>query len=74
MKNKNNAEHNLKWPYIPDHPHRLLVIGTYGSKKTNPFFNLKNEKNRDKANAIEKIYSYAKELDEPKYQMLIKKF
>ena len=43
-------------------------------KKTNPFFNLKNEKNRDKANAIEKIYSYAKELDEPKYQMLIKKF
>ena len=33
MKNKNNAEHNLKWPYIPDHPHRLLVIGTYGLKK-----------------------------------------
>ena len=33
IKNKNNAEHNLKWPYIPDHPHRLLVIGTYGSKK-----------------------------------------
>ena len=56
MKNKNNTENNLKWPYIPDHPYRLLVIVTYGSEKTNPFFNLKNEKNKDKVNAIEKIY------------------
>ena len=54
MKNKNNTENNLKWPYIPDHPYRLLLIGTYESEKTNPFFNLK--KNKDKANAIEKIY------------------
>ena len=19
--------HNLKWPYIPDHPYRILIIG-----------------------------------------------
>ena len=66
IKNKNNAEHNLKWPYIPDHPYRLSIIGSCGSEKTNPFFNLKNEQNRDKTNAIEKMFSNAKELDGPK--------
>ena len=24
--NKNNTEHNSDWPYIPDHPYRLLII------------------------------------------------
>ena len=66
IKNKNNAEHNLKWPYIPDHPYRSSIIGSCRSEKTNPFFNLKNEQNRDKTNAIEKMFSYAKELDGPK--------
>ena len=22
--NKNKTEHNSKWPYIPDHPYRIL--------------------------------------------------
>ena len=22
-----NIEHNSKWPYIPDHPYRILIIG-----------------------------------------------
>ena len=31
--NKNNEEHNGKWPYIPDHPYRILIIGVSGSEK-----------------------------------------
>ena len=38
--NKNNKEHNEKWPYIPDHPHRILIIGGSGSGKTNTLLNL----------------------------------
>ena len=26
---------NQKWPYIPDHPFRTLIIGGSGSGKTN---------------------------------------
>ena len=26
--NENKIEHNLKWAYIPDHPLRLLIIGS----------------------------------------------
>ena len=26
---------NLKWPYIPDHPYRILIIGGSWSEKTN---------------------------------------
>ena len=31
--NENNTKHNLKWPYIPDHPCGILIIGGSGSKK-----------------------------------------
>ena len=34
--------HNLKWPYIPDHPYRILIIGGSGSGKTNTLLNLIN--------------------------------
>ena len=27
--------HNSNWPYIPDHPYRILIIGGLGSGKTN---------------------------------------
>ena len=33
--NGNNKKHNKKWPYIPDHPYRILIIGGCGSGKTN---------------------------------------
>ena len=33
--NENNKEHNKKWPYIPDHPYRILIIPGSGSGKTN---------------------------------------
>ena len=30
---KKNKEYNKKWPYIPDHPCRILIIGGSGSGK-----------------------------------------
>ena len=38
--NENIIEHNPKWPYIPDHPYRILIIGSSGSGKTNALLNL----------------------------------
>ena len=35
--NENKAEHNLKWPYIPDHTYQILIIEGSGSGKTNAF-------------------------------------
>ena len=40
--NENITEHNSKWPYIPDHPRRILIIGGSGSGKTNALLNLIN--------------------------------
>ena len=59
---------NEKWPYIPDHLYRILIIGGSGSGKTNTLLNLINEQND-----IDKIYLYARDLNEPKYKILIKK-
>ena len=41
--NENNKKHNNKWPYIPDHPYRILIIGGSGSGKTNTLLNLIKE-------------------------------
>ena len=41
--NENKAEHNEKWPYIPDHPYRTIIVGGSGSGKTNAFINLIHE-------------------------------
>ena len=65
--NDNNINHNEKWPYIPDHPYKILIIGGSGSGKTNALLNLINEQ-KD----IDKIYSYARDLSESKYEYLIK--
>ena len=54
-------KHNEKWPYIPDHPYRILIIGGSGSGKTNILLNLINEQNE---NDIDKIYLYAKDLNQ----------
>ena len=67
-KNKNKLEHNPKWPYIPDHPYRIVIVGGSGSGKTNALLNLINNQSD-----IFKTYPYAKDLYEPKYQHLINK-
>ena len=46
-----------------------MIIGGSGSGKTNALLNLINEQNGD----IDKIYLYAKDLSEPKYEYFIKK-
>ena len=66
--NDNNKEHNEKCPFIPDHPYRIIIIGGSGSGKTNALINLINKQNN-----IDKIYLYARDLSEPKYEYLIKK-
>ena len=66
--NENTIKHNLNWPYIPDHPHRILIIGGSGSGKTNALLNfIQNQP------YIDKIYLYAKDSYEAKYQFLINK-
>ena len=67
--NEKIIEHNSKWPYIPDHPYRILFIGGSGSGKTNALFNLINNQTD-----IDKIYLYAKDPYEAKYQYLINHF
>ena len=66
--NENKIEHNSKWPYIPGHPHRILIAGGSGSGKTNASFNLINNQQD-----IDKICLYAKDLYEAKHQYLIDK-
>ena len=51
------------WPY------RMLIIGPSGSGKTNSLLNLIQQDD----NITDKIYLYAKDLEEPKYLFLIKK-
>ena len=66
--NENNKEHNEKWPYIPDHPYKILIICGSRSAKTNTLLNSIKEQDD-----IDKIYLYAKDISEPKYEFLIKK-
>ena len=66
--NENRTEHNRNWPYIPDKPYRILIIGGSRSGKTNLLLNLiENQPDNDK------IYLYDKDSHEAKYQYLINK-
>ena len=58
--NENNNKHNEKWPYIADHPYRIIIISGSGSGKTNVLLNLIKE--QDYHGVIEKIHLYARDL------------
>ena len=64
--NENKTKHNKNWPYIPDHPYIILISGGSGSGKTSL---LLIENQRD----VHKIYLYAKDPYESKYQYFINK-
>ena len=78
MKTKNNnfdevtkeniKEHDSKGPQISDHPYIILINGDSESGKTNSLFNLISHQLD-----IDKIYLYAKDPYEAKYQFLINK-
>ena len=63
--NKNNKKDGKNWSY------RMLIIGPSESGKTNALLNLIQKQNNK--NSIDKIYLYAKDLSELKYQFLIEK-
>ena len=66
--NKNKTKHNRNWPYIPDHPYRILIIRESVSGKTKLLLNL-IENQPD----IDKIYLYPKNPYESNNQYLINK-
>ena len=53
--NENIIEHNSKWPHIPDHPYRILIVGGSGSGKTNALLNLKKKIDQYLINKREKV-------------------
>ena len=65
---ENKTEHNKNWPYTPDHPYRIVIIGGSGSGKTNVLLNL-TQNQPD----IDKIYLCWKDPYEAKYQYLTTK-
>ena len=58
----NNENKNNDWPF------RMLIIGPSGSGKANTLLHLINN-----LHPIDKIYLYAKDIHEPKYECLIHK-
>ena len=69
--NENKIKNNKNWPYIPDHPYRILITGGSGSGKTNLLNLLLNS--IENLPDIDKIYLYGKDPYEVKYQYLINK-
>ena len=63
LDNLTEKDENNDWPY------RKLIIGPSGSGKTNYLLSLIQKGN----NIIDKIYLYAKDLEESKYKFLINK-
>ena len=64
----NQSKEHKKRQFIPDHMYRILIIGSSGSGKTNALLNLIKEQDD-----IDKIYLYAKDLNELKYEIFNQK-
>ena len=59
----NNKRDDENWPF------RMPIIGSSGSGKTNTLLHL--IQNLNKTTPVDKIYLYARDLSEPKYEFLI---
>ena len=70
MLNLDNVVSNKNTSFSEDNdwPFRMLIIGPSGSGKTNTLLHLINN-----LHPIDKIYLYAKDIHEPKYEYLINK-
>ena len=64
---ENIKEYNSNSPQIPDHPCRTLIISGFGSRKSVLLKLISCQP------GINKIYPYAKDPSEAKYQLLINK-
>ena len=64
----NKTQHSLDWPYMPDHPYRILIVGgsVSGKNRCNIEFNKQLAR-------IDKIYLYAKDPYETRHKYLINK-
>ena len=60
--------HNSNWPEFPNHLYRILIIGDSGSAKTNALLSLISHEQD-----INKIYLYAKDPYDAKYQYQLHK-
>ena len=60
---KNYESTEKSWPF------RMLIIGPLGSGKTSALLNIIQDLNN--VSPVDKIYLYAKDLSEPKYEYLI---
>ena len=53
---ENKTEHNSKWLYSPDDPYIMIIMGGWGSGKTNALLNLiNNQPDIDKIIFMQKI-------------------
>ena len=59
--------HNLNWPYIPNHPYRVLIIGGLASGKISMLLSLIKHEQPD----IDKIYLFVEDPLKSKYQLFI---
>ena len=59
-------EHDPNSPKLRDHSYGILIVGASASGKTNAFLNLINHEPD-----IDKIFLYAKDPSEAKYQLLM---
>ena len=68
-KNTNNGNYRKLYPYMPSNTFRMLICGPSGCGKTNTLMHMLYN-----LLYFDKIYLYAKNLEQPKYRELLEKF
>ena len=44
--NENKTKHNSNWPYLPDHPYEIIILGGSGSGKNKCIIELNKQSAR----------------------------